>query len=90
MEPPVLVDFGHGRTVVPIAVDRPEDTAPAVEALGLGAPRPILVVVGGAAAGATADGSIEVTDIRTDLGVAVQTDTAQPLESVSFGAPTAY
>jgi hypothetical protein len=49
MEPPVLLDFGHGRTAVSIAVDRPEDTVPAVEALGLGAPRPILVVVGGAA-----------------------------------------
>ncbi len=31
------------------------------------------------------DGSVEVVELATKLGVAVQTDTASPLDSISFG-----
>ena len=49
MERPVVLEFGPGRTAVAIGVECVEDIAGAVGALGLEAPRPTLVVVGGAA-----------------------------------------
>ena len=49
MEPPVVMEFGHGRTAVVVAIEGRKDVALAIDALGLEAPRPTLVVVGGAA-----------------------------------------
>jgi hypothetical protein len=49
VERPVVLELGFGRTAIAIAVERAEDVAAVVRALGLEAPRPTLVVVGGAA-----------------------------------------
>ena len=48
MESPSVVELEHGRAVA-VRVEHAHDLAPAVAALELGAPRPTLVVVGGAA-----------------------------------------
>jgi hypothetical protein len=49
VERPVVLEFGSGRTAVAIGVERADDVAAALSALRLVAPRPALVVVGGAA-----------------------------------------
>ena len=49
MERSVVLEFGPGRTALAIGVECVEDIAEALSALGLEAPRPTFVVVGGAA-----------------------------------------
>jgi hypothetical protein len=49
VEHPVVLELGPGRTAVVIGVERPEDAAAVIGALGLEAPRPTLAIVGGAA-----------------------------------------
>jgi hypothetical protein len=49
VERPVVVELGSGRRAVAIGLEREEDLPAVVGALRLGAPRPALVVVGGAA-----------------------------------------
>jgi hypothetical protein len=43
-----VLELEHGRTALAVAVERSDELASAVEALGLGPPRPVVVVVGGA------------------------------------------
>lgn len=48
MERPGVLELGPGRGALAIHLERPEEAASAVQLLGLEAPRPTLVVVGGA------------------------------------------